>query len=67
MLHMVPSFTVGMVVVRGSFFKDFCLSFPERLLKELELELPTLITSKANQLISDMKVLLLAIAPGRIQ
>ena len=53
---MVNSFLVGVVNVEASAFKEFCLAFPTRILKELEYEFPKLVAKKAEQLVTDIKV-----------
>lgn len=55
---MVNSFLVGVVNVEAYGFKEFCLAFPTRILKELEYEFPKLVAEKAEQLVTDIKVYL---------
>lgn len=53
---MVVSFRFGMVDVRGEDFRESCLTFPQNNLKELEYELPVLVSSKADYLVSIISV-----------
>jgi hypothetical protein len=53
---MVTSFLVGVVGVEAVGFKEFCLSYPTNILKELEYEFPKLVAEKADQLVMDIKV-----------
>ena len=52
---MVTSFLVGVVGVKAREFMDFCLSYPNSILKDLEYEFPKLVAEKADHLISDIK------------
>ena len=56
MSHMVTSFLVGVVVVKGDAFKEHCQSYPEQLLTTLNSELPKLVLTMGNQLSHDIKV-----------
>jgi len=56
MSHMVDSFVVGVVNVKGYTFKDHCLSYPKQLLSTLNSELPNLVVGMCNQLSYDIKV-----------
>ncbi len=54
---MVTSFLAGVICVEGNSFKEYCLTFPKNILKELEYEFPKLVAEKADRLISNIKVI----------
>lgn len=56
MEKMMTSFQVGVAEVKAKEFRKHCLSFPKKVLSELEAELPRLASEKAADLGTDIKV-----------
>lgn len=52
---MVKSFLVGVVGVKASCLKEFCLAYPTSILEDLESEFPKLVAEKADHLVCDIK------------
>ena len=53
---MVLSFDVGVVKVDAQVFKETCLTYPHRILRELEYHLPKIAAVKSNSFVTYVKV-----------